>query len=159
MARLVQVLVAPAKEAPMERRDAAVAVPGRGLEGDRYWAGLGTFSPAEPRPDFEVTLVEREKVEAFAAASGLPFDAAMARRNLVTEGIDLNALVGREFLVGGVRLRGIRLCEPCAHLARVAFPELLRGWVHQGGLRAAVVSGGTVHVGDAVVPCLPEARP
>jgi MOSC domain-containing protein YiiM len=120
------------------------------LEGDRYFDGTGTFSPQPQRPDFEVTLIEREKVEAFAAESGLPFTAAAARRNLVTEGVDLNALVGREFMVGTVRLRGVRLCEPCAYLAKISFPETLRGLVHKGGLRAQIVSEGVIRVGDAV---------
>ena len=126
------------------------AVPGRGLEGDRYFAGLGTFSPHPQKPDFEVTLIEREKVEAFAAETGLPFATERARRNLVTEGVDLNALVGREFLVGAVRLRGIRLCEPCAYLAKISFPETLRGLVHKGGLRAQIVGEGVIRAGDPV---------
>jgi MOSC domain-containing protein YiiM len=68
----------------------------------------------------------------------------------VTVGADLNALVGREFLVGEVRLRGLRLCEPCNYLAKISFPETLKGLVHQGGLRAQIVSGGWLHVGDNV---------
>ena len=91
-----------------------------------------------------------EKIEAFACESGLPFTAATARRNLVTEGVDLNALVGREFRIGAVMLRGIRLCEPCAYLAKISFPETLRGLVHKGGLRAQIVSAGTIRVGDPV---------
>lgn len=126
-------------------------MPGRGLEGDRYFAGSGTFSPHPQKPDFEVTLIEWEKIEAFAAESGLPFTAERARRNLVTEGVDLNALVGKEFFVGDVRLRGMRLCEPCSYLARISFPETLRGLVHKGGLRAQIVSGGVLRIGDAVV--------
>ena len=126
------------------------AVPGKGLEGDRYFNGTGTFSPPEPKPDFEVTLIEAENVAAFAAASGLPFTTLHARRNLVTEGIRLNDLVGQEFSVGEVRLRGIRLCEPCNYLAKISYPEALKGLVHQGGLRAQVLSEGVVRVGDAV---------
>ena len=70
--------------------------------------------------------------------------------NLVTSGVDLNALVGREFRVGSVRLRGLRLCEPCSYLAKISFPATLRGLVHQGGLRAKIVSEGVIRIGDAV---------
>jgi MOSC domain-containing protein YiiM len=80
------------------------------------------------------------------------FTAAHARRNVVTEGVDLNALVGREFAVGAVRFRGMRLCEPCTHLAKISFPETLKGLIHKGGLRAQIVSEGVIRVGDAVVP-------
>lgn len=126
------------------------AVAGRGLEGDRYFAGKGTFSPHPQKPDFEVTLIEWEKVDAFARETGLPFTAAHARRNLVTEGIDLNALAGREFRIGGALIRGIRLCEPCNYLAKTSFPETLRGLVHKGGLRAQIVGSGTIRAGDSI---------
>lgn len=150
MPHLAQILIAESPAAAMRSVIEACAVPGRGLEGDRYFLGVGTFSPTPFRPDFEITLIEREKIEAFAHASGLPFTAEQARRNLVTAGADLNSLVGREFLVGEVRLRGLRLCEPCNYLAKISFPETLKGLVHQGGLRAQIVSGGWLHVGDNV---------
>ena len=147
---IFQILVAESPSAPMTCRLEARAVPGRGLEGDRYFFGRGTFSPAPQKPDFEITLIEKEKIEAFAQETGLPFTAAQARRNLVTEGVDLNGLVGREFLVGSVRIRGIRLCEPCAYLAKTSFPETLRGLVHKAGLRAQILSEGVIRRGDSI---------
>jgi len=72
------------------------------------------------------------------------------RRSVVTRGVDLNGLVGEEFRVGEVLLRGARPAEPCAHLARLAGEEVLPGLVHRGGLRAEIVAGGTLRVGDAV---------
>jgi MOSC domain-containing protein YiiM len=134
----------------MTRRAEVRAVPGKGLEGDRYFTGVGTFSPHPQKPDFEITLIEKEHIEAFARESGRPFTAAEARRNLVTEGVDLNALAGKEFLVGDVRIRGIRLCEPCSYLAKITFPETLKGLVHKGGLRAQIVSAGLIRTGDKV---------
>ena len=151
MPQVVQILIADSPASPMASRTEARAVPGSGLEGDRYFEGKGTFSPNPRKPDFEVTLVEKEKIEAFAVESGLPFTTFHARRNVVTEGVDLNALVGREFLLGEVRIRGIRLCEPCTYLAKTTFPETLRGLVHQGGLRAQILTEGTIRVGDEVV--------
>lgn len=135
----------------MTSRTEVRAIAGKGLEGDRYFAGNGTFSPNPQKPDFELTLIEWEKVDAFARKSGLPFTTRHARRNLVTEGVDLNALAGREFRVGGALIRGIRLCEPCNHLAKISFPETLRGLVHKGGLRAQIVVSGTIRTGDSIV--------
>ncbi len=156
-ARVVEILVADSPASPAASLQAACAVPGRGIEGDRYFNGAGTFSPHPQKPDFEITLIQREHVEAFAAASGIAFVPRDARRNLVTVGVDLNALVGREFTVGEVRIRGIRLCEPCAYLAKQTSPEVLRGLVHKGGLRAQILSEGEIRVGDPVVeaPALP----
>src|SRR5262249_15275302 len=108
----------------MESREQIRATPGKGLEGDRYYFGAGTFSPNPHKPDYEVTLIQKEHIDAFRAASALPFTTNLARRNLVSEGIDLNALVGREFSVGAVRMRGIRLCEPCNYLAKNSFREV-----------------------------------
>ncbi len=130
------------------------AVPGKGLEGDRYFSGSGTFAPHPQKPDFEITLIEKEKIDAFALETGLPFTGFHARRNLVTEGVDLNALAGKEFVVGDVRIRGIRLCEPCNYLAKTTFPETLSGLVHKGGLRAQIMTEGIIRAGDAVVALL-----
>ncbi len=137
----------------MEEQAEVRAVPGRGLEGDRYFSGTGTFSPQpDQKPDFELTLIEQEHVAAFARESGLPFTACDARRNLVTTGVDLNALAGEEFMIGPVRVRGVRLCEPCNYLAKIAFPETLRGLVHKGGLRAQILSPGIIRCGDPITP-------
>jgi MOSC domain-containing protein YiiM len=73
-----------------------------------------------------------------------------ARRNIVTRGIDLNALVGERFAVGEVQCLGQRLCEPCAHLQRLTQPGTLRGLVHRGGLRADILAGGVIRVGDEI---------
>ena len=148
MARIVEILVASVLSSAMESRESVRAVPGRGLEGDRYFFGLGTFSPNPHKPDYEVTLIQKEHIENFQAASALPFTSKHARRNLVSEGVDLNSLVGKDFTVGSVRLRGLRLCEPCNHLAKSTFPAVLQGLVHKGGLRAQILSEGVIYVGD-----------
>jgi MOSC domain len=135
--------VAPQKEAPMRLIDDARAHAGRGLEGDRYFNHQGTFS--NPYSDgHDLTLIEAEVVDEL----GLPPEEA--RRNVVTRGIDLNALVGRRFKVGEAECVGRRLCEPCAHLQRLTHQGILRDLVHRGGLRADVLNGGTIRVGDAV---------
>lgn len=151
MPRLIEILTAGSPSSPMVPQPQARAIPGLGLEGDRYFSGTGTFSPDPQKPDFELTLIESEKIEAFARESGLAFTAALARRNLVTEGVDLNALVGREFQIGEVRVRGIRLCEPCNYLAKITFPQTLKGLVHKGGLRAQILTEGTLRPGDPIL--------
>ena len=144
-------LVAPAAEAPLVRVQAAEAVAGRGLEGDRYFSGEGTFS-GKGR-GYEVTLIEAEALDALAT-EGVPIAWEEARRNVVTRGIGLNALVGRRFLIGEVECVGRRLAEPCSHLQRLAPAGILAGLVHRGGLRADIIEGGTIQVGDPVVPVL-----
>ena len=125
------------------------AVAGRGLEGDRYFKGAGTFS-SEPKPGREVTLIESEALEAASAEAGFPIQPRDSRRNIVTRDVGLNDLVGREFWVGDVKLRGIELCEPCSHLAQLAGKSLLRSLVHRGGIRADIVGDGVIRVGDVV---------
>jgi MOSC domain-containing protein YiiM len=151
MSSVVQILTATSPNAPAESRRDVRAVPGRGLEGDRYFSGTGTFAKNPQEPDYEITLIEQEAIDAFAHKSGLAFTAAHARRNLVTSGVALNDLVGVEFTVGSVRIRGLRLCEPCNYLAKTTFPEVLRGLVHRGGLRAQILTEGTLRVGDVIV--------
>jgi MOSC domain-containing protein YiiM len=150
MSSVVRILIAESPASQMTSCTEVRAVPGKGLEGDRYFSGSGTFSPQSRKPDFEITLIEREEIELFANESGLPFTAIHARRNIVTDGVRLNDLVGKEFCVGEVRLRGIRLCEPCNYLAKSSFPETLKGLAHKAGLRAQILSEGFIRVADPV---------
>jgi hypothetical protein len=146
-------LVAPAAEAPLERVPLAEAVAGRGLEHDRYFDGRGTFSGGGR--GYQLTLIEAEALEALAA-EGIAISWEQARRNVVTRGVGLNTLVGRRFLIGDVECVGRRLAEPCSHLQRLAPQGILAGLVHRGGLRADILAGGTIRVGDLVVP-VPDA--
>lgn len=137
------ILTAPDAESPLARVEQAEAVAGRGLEGDRYYDGRGTFSG--PGHGYQLTLVEAEILDSI----DLPWE--QARRNIVTRGIALNALVGHHFTVGAVECVGRRLAEPCAHLERLTRSGLLRPLVHRAGLRADIVQGGSISTGDQVV--------
>jgi hypothetical protein len=142
--------VAPAAEAPMQLLEVAQAHAGRGLEGDRYAGRAGTFSPrAGHRPGYDLTLMAAEVLDEMAAA-GQPLDFAGTRRNVLTRGIDVNALVGRTFHLGTVRCVGRRLCEPCVHLDRLSGPGILRPLIHRGGLRVDVLSDGEIRLGDRI---------
>ena len=147
---VASIAVAEAAEAPMRLLTTAEALAGRGLVGDRYARGAGTFSSrAGRRPGFDLTLIAAEVVDELAVGDAR-LDFASTRRNVLTRGIDVNALVGREFTIGEVRCRGLRLAEPCAHLERLTGPGLLRPLIHRGGLRADVLSSGTVELGSSV---------
>jgi hypothetical protein len=123
------------------------AVPGRGLAGDRYFSGEGTFW-RQGKPGQDLTLVEAEAIEALASEHGVAIAPEEARRNVLTRGADLNSLVGRTFFVGEVECRGDRLCDPCSHLERLTKPGTLRGLAGRGGLRADIVSPGRIRPGD-----------
>jgi MOSC domain-containing protein YiiM len=125
------------------------AVAGKGLEGDRYFNHTGTYSK-KLGSDREVTLIEIEAIEALKRDHRIELESGASRRNIVTRGVPLNHLVGQEFQVGEVTLRGIRLCEPCAHLERLSQKGVLRGLIHRGGLRAQILTGGTIRVGNPV---------
>lgn len=145
------IYITESKTAPMRAMRSATAIPGTGLEGDRYAKGAGTFTPISKRlRGYDITLIESEVLEALRLAGGTRLAPEESRRNVVTRGIDLNALVGSELRIGDVRLFGQRLCEPCAHLQRLTHPGVVAGLVHRGGLRADILSGGEIHVGDRV---------
>ncbi len=142
------IYIAPAAEAPMLSVKEVVAIPGVGLEGDRYALGKGTFS--KPEPDFELTLIEAEAIEALQREYNVELAPADARRNLVTRGVALNHLVGRDFQIGEVKAHGIRLCEPCDHLQRLTGRQVIKGLRHRGGLRAQILARGAIRVGDSL---------
>jgi MOSC domain-containing protein YiiM len=149
--RLVAIFVATAAGAPMEARDQIDALAGVGLRDDRYATATGTYS-GTGRDARDVTLIEREAVDAVRAeGDGVDVREDQTRRNLVTEGVALNHLVGREFQVGAVRMRGVRLAEPCVYLEQLTGLAGVRtALVHRGGLRAEILDDGELRVGDAV---------
>jgi hypothetical protein len=152
MGTVVAIYVSPAAKASMEPVPVAELETGRGIRGDRYYSQAGTFSEqARIRPDQEVTLIESEEIDDFNRTTGSTLGYGAPRRNVVTEGIRLNDLVGARFYVGEVMLEGIRLCEPCAHLASLVSQKVLPGLVHRAGLRARILSGGKIKLSDAVV--------
>jgi len=146
--KIVSILISSAKGQSMQPVSQAHAVPGKGLEGDRYFNQMGTYSE-KPGDGRQLTLIQIEVFEALKE-QGITLTSSDARRNLVTSGVPLNDLVGKEFKVGEVTLKGIRLCEPCDYLARLTTPEVLTKLVHRGGLRADILNEGIIHVGDNV---------
>jgi MOSC domain-containing protein YiiM len=150
--RVEAIVIAPEAEAPMVRVDSAVARAERGLEGDRYFEKRGTFSNVHGR-GYDLTLIEAEVLDTLELPTGR-LAPEEARRNVLTRGIDLNALVGKPFTIGDVQCLGQRLCEPCAHLERLTAnagkPGTLRALIHKGGLRADLLGDGEIRVGDEI---------
>ena len=120
------------------------ALAGRGLEGNRYF-----FDDAAPGT--ALTLIAAEAVEAMEQEHGISIEPRESRRNVVTRGIDVNALVGKRFRIGEVECEGVELCEPCTTLEGMTKPGVIKGLVHRGGLNADILSDGAISVGDAVV--------
>jgi MOSC domain-containing protein YiiM len=150
---VVSIQVAKQSGSPMIALREARAVVGRGLDGDRYFNQVGTYSD-RPDPGRDVTLIESEAVEALERDLQIKLDAKDSRRNIVTKGVPLNHLVGRRFRVGDVLLQGIRLCEPCSYLESLTIQGVKNGLVHRGGLRAQILNVGTIRVGDIIKPDL-----
>lgn len=142
--RVEAITLAPRAGRPVESVDRAQALAGRGLKGDRHVVGKGTFPSGVSGS--ALTLIEREVCDSFDP----PLSADEHRRNLTTSGVDLNALVGHEFMIGSVRCRGARLCEPCRTVDNYSERDLLRPLVHRGGLRADILEDGEIAVGDQV---------
>ena len=136
-------LVAAAAGEPMELRAEVQLMPGLGIPDDRYATGTGHWS--DPRwPDQELTLVEAELAEE------LSLDPILLRRNIVTRGVRLDGLIGKDFVVGSALLRGVRPCDPCRYIEPMTRPGLFDELRGRGGLRAKVMKGGTITVGDHI---------
>ena len=144
---MVAIFTAPAKHEPVVSRDEVRAVAGHGLEGDRYFNADGWDEPKR-----EITLVELEAIEAANRDYDIGLTPEDMRRQIVTKGVALNHLIGREFTVGGVRCRGVKLNEPCNHLRKLADKPLIKPMIHRGGLRAQILESGTIRVGDPIQP-------
>jgi MOSC domain-containing protein YiiM len=134
---------------PLEPSTELRAIEGVGLEGDRYASGAGTFSN-RVGPDRQVTFVEREVIANVNDENGVELAENETRRNLVTEGVPLLYLIGATFRVGDVVFRGIKSCPPCAYLEKQTRPGVRAALANRGGLRAEVVRGGTLRIGDEI---------
>lgn len=145
---VVALMTAPAAAAGAVAQKALTARPG-GIDGDRYQDQTGTFSTNPRRAGQDITFIESEAL-AELRDRGVSIAPEQARRNVVTNGVDLDALIGKRFRVGEVICFGQRRCEPCAHLERLTEPGTLRGLVHRGGLRADVLQAGTITLGDTI---------
>lgn len=145
MASVNYIYIAPVRGAPMLSLDKVEAVEGVGLVGDRYSNAKKSIEANQ------VTLIEKENIDAFVEAIGETLTPDMPRRNIVTSRIRLNDLCGKRFKVGEVLLEGIELCEPCKLFSKRTYKEALKFFVGKGGLRAKIVSGGNIYVNDPVV--------
>jgi MOSC domain-containing protein YiiM len=146
--RVEQIHIAAEEEGAVHGVQSVAVLTGRGLAGDRYLAPPDGWAPRGTA----ITLIEAEAIEAVAAKHGIDMRDGRSRRQVTTSGVALNDLVGKEFLVGPVRCRGYELCEPCKHLEAMTEPGVIKAFVHRGGLRADVLEGGTIAVGDAITP-------
>ena len=140
--------IAPAAKAPTHAVNQVELIPAAGLKGDRYFLKQGTFF--KPEPEYELTLIEAEAIEAALREYKVSLAAGESRRNVVTRDVPLNHLVGRDFMIGGVKVHGIRLCEPCSHLEALTGLPVMKALRHRGGLRAQILTQGVIRVGDEV---------
>jgi len=150
--KLMAIAIAQQAKGPMENVDAIEAVEGEGLRGDRYGAGIGAAQfKGRRKPENEVTLIAREAIEAANDEFNYAIEHLETRRNLLTEGVPLNELIGTTFRVGsGVVLKGLELCEPCGYLESRTFEGIKAALKHRGGLRCCVITGGEIRVGDSI---------
>lgn len=135
---------------PMLAQPTLTAIAGKGIEGDRYTLETGTYSK-KPEPGRQVTLVEGEVLDWLKTEHGLTVNPEDCRRNVITRGIELNPLVGRELTVGPVRIMVHRLCQPCRYIEKLLKqPDLYERWWDKGGLRCEILEGGVISPGDAI---------
>lgn len=146
------IYTAPSAGEAMELLPTAEAIAGQGLAGDRYLKGTGYYSNRQlPDGSREITLVEAEELERLERETGIRLDPSESRRNVLTRSVRVNSLIGKRFRIGEVVCEGMRICEPCTYLEKLIGKRVMRPLVHRGGLRARIVSGGTVSVGDEIL--------
>lgn len=149
--RVKGIYIAPKMGANVSGHQKVSVRAGKGIEGDRYFSNTGkNRSNYKGQPDWEITLIESEVIEAFNQDTGNKFHESDFRRNIVTEGVRLNDLVGKTFNINGVSFYGVQLCEPCASLQKRLAVKILPDMIGKGGLRAQIRGVGLLNVGDAI---------
>lgn len=148
--RVLAIYVSPERMKPMEARDSVRAVPGVGIEGDHRFDPTGELAKKKG-PGRQITLIEMEAIEAVSRDYKIQLGADQTRRNVLTRGVALNHLIGKEFRVGDIRLVGVELCEPCASLESMTQKGVKAALIHRGGIRCRILDAGELRVGDAIV--------
>ena len=151
MGKVINIFISPEAGKHMQSMKSVELIKGQGIKGDRYFSKKGTFSRPELNPGQHVTLIETENCKLIEDFYKMKFSAECSRRNIETEGIQLNDLIDKKVRVGSAILKGIRLCEPCEHLANLVGRQVLHGLVHRGGLRAEVIQGGIISIDDEII--------
>jgi len=149
--KIKEILIASkAKEKLFNIKEAKV-VKGKGIIGDRYYLKKGSFSELlQEKEDFHITFIEQEEIDTFNEKTNLNYSNDLFRRNIVTEGIGLNDLVGKRFKINDIEFLGMRLCEPCKLLSLDLGEEFLFQMVHKAGLRAKILSSGSFTLGESI---------
>ena len=150
--KIVKLLISKDPKSTMLSLNQIVLEAGKGIFGDRYYNQEGTFSnKGEIEPDRDVTLIEIEKIDALNKEHNLDITAEDLRRNIVVSNCDLNSLVDKEFQIGEVVLKGLRLCEPCKYLSdKLNNEEVLSQMIHKAGLRAQIIKSGSIDLNSQV---------
>jgi len=150
--KISNLLIAKSIQSPMQNVNQIVLEVEKGIFGDRYYTQDGTFSnKGKIEPDRDVTLIEIEKIDTLNKEHNLSITPEDFRRNIVVSNCDLNSLVGKEFQVGSVVLKGIRFCEPCKYLAEKLNEEkVLSQMINKAGLRAQIIRGGNINLDSQV---------
>lgn len=144
---VVAICIAPTAGAPMESLRETRAIRSRGLQGDRYATGSGSFNQGRPGKG-QVTLMNA----LFFPGSGYEYHES--RRDLFVLDVELMWLIGRRFQIGEAWFRGMKYCDPCMRPSRLLGREdsFQAAFFDRGGLVAKVVKGGIIKVGDTVIP-------
>jgi MOSC domain-containing protein YiiM len=160
MGKVAGIFIGKVAGEPMQTIDEAMAIAGSGLDGDRYANKSGFYSDT-PTVDGarELTLIAEEAIAAVVAHTTIPFSAIESRRNILTSGIDLDSLIGKRFALGGAVCEGVRSCPPCNHLESLIEKAVMRPLARSGGIRARIVQGGVIRIGDDIRATGPSSGP
>ena len=148
--KVVSLFIVDRSAEPMKKVNQLAALAGRGIEGDRYLLGTGTYSK-KPEPGRQVTLIQSEVLTSLNKKFNITVKPEESRRNVLTEGIEINDLIGKEFLVGTVRLRAHRLTRPCKYLENLlGQPGLYKELWDHGGISCEILTDGVIEEGDII---------
>jgi MOSC domain-containing protein YiiM len=146
--KVVGIYISPERGRPTMSVEQIYVMPGKGIRGDRYFRQTEK-GEIHSKSGQEITLIEMEAIESLVS-EGIQVTPSETRRNIITVGVPLNDLVGWSFMVGDVQLKGVRLCEPCNYLANLTDPRILPALAHRGGLRAEIITEGSIHLNDSI---------
>ena len=144
MGKIIQIGIAKLKHDPIDMVNLIQVVEGKGIKGDRKFHENNL-------DDQQLTLIESENIDYYNKKYNSNFSYLDFRRNLITENIKLNDLIGKILLIGKIKVKGIDLCRPCKELEKkLGATNYLKEFLRSGGLRCKILTSGSIKVGDKI---------
>ena len=144
MGKVYEIAISENSKGEMQNVNSVEAIAGKGLIGDRHFK-------EDNKKVSQITLIEFENINHYNQIYGTSIKPINFRRNIITQGVKLNEMVNKQFLIGKVKIKAHDLCRPCKYLqGKLKQKNIISEFLQKGGLRCEILTDGKISIGDEI---------